>query len=102
VWNAATGQNIAILLGHTEGVRDCAFTDDGKLLATVSADRSIRIWDVETLRCESLLRVAHPLSGCTWLPGSRTLCAVGEAGVYVFRYEEGVVVRTSVRPAAAR
>jgi hypothetical protein len=32
--------------GHTEAVIDVAFSPDGKLLATSSSDRTIRLWQV--------------------------------------------------------
>jgi WD40 repeat protein len=45
LWDVATGKSIAKLEGHTGTVSDVAWSKDGKLLATASADKSVRVWD---------------------------------------------------------
>jgi WD40 repeat protein len=53
IWDAATGREIGILVGHTDAVRAVDFSPDGDLLATGSMDGSVRIWDVETKRFQA-------------------------------------------------
>jgi WD40 repeat protein len=45
VWNAATHERVAILVGHTDVVLGAAFSPDGQILATCGADNAIRFWD---------------------------------------------------------
>jgi len=40
---------LEILTGHEAAVHALAFSPDGKLLATGSADQTIRLWDVSKL-----------------------------------------------------
>jgi WD40 repeat protein len=42
----ANGTQRAVLTGHTDAVGGCAFSLDGKLLATASDDRTARLWRV--------------------------------------------------------
>jgi len=47
LWDIATGEILAKLMGHEEGVQALAFSPDGKLLASGSADKTVRIWEIE-------------------------------------------------------
>lgn len=46
IWNIATAQVVAKLLAHTDDVDCLAFSHDGKLLATGSADQTIKLWNM--------------------------------------------------------
>ena len=48
LWDANTGQQLAILKAHTLGVESAAFSPDGTRLVTASADSTARIWDVNS------------------------------------------------------
>jgi WD40 repeat protein len=45
VWNAATGQVIATLEGHSHVVWSAAFSPDGQRVVTASADKTARVWN---------------------------------------------------------
>jgi len=43
VWNAADGQLLAKLEGHTGGVANAAFSPDGQRIVTASHDHTARV-----------------------------------------------------------
>lgn len=47
---AAHYQNSGTINGHTDSVHSARFNDDGTLLVSASSDRTIRVWDVNTLK----------------------------------------------------
>ena len=49
------GSHISTLEGHQNWVCSIAFSPDGKQLASGSADRTLRLWDVETGECLQIL-----------------------------------------------
>jgi WD40 repeat protein len=44
--DAGDGQLLAVLVGHTGGVRNIAFSSDGSRLATAGRDSLVKVWDV--------------------------------------------------------
>ena len=58
VLDAATGQLLRQLKGHTRYVLQVAFSDDGRTLASTSEDQTIRLWETATWT-----RLTAPLRG---------------------------------------
>ncbi len=48
VWDAASGERIKILEGHTAAVRNAFFTPDGTQIVSYGEDKTIRVWDIDT------------------------------------------------------
>jgi WD40 repeat protein len=61
-----------------------AITPDGAWLATVSRDRTVRIWDAVRHHTVALVRTEGPLNACSWGPDSQSLAVVGRYGVYLY------------------
>lgn len=56
VWDANTGESIAVLRGHAGDVLDAAFSPDGGCVVTASADATARVWEAATGRPAAELR----------------------------------------------
>lgn len=49
-WDRETGRQVAIFRGHTSYVPGAGFSSDGKMMATWSEDKTVRLWDTATQR----------------------------------------------------
>ena len=58
LWDAATGEELVRLPGHSDYVYSLAFSPDGKTLVSGSGDTTLRLWDTEPLRLRSQSRRA--------------------------------------------
>lgn len=56
VWNVKTGKQNSALVGHEGEVLCCAFSSDGKTLASGSVDATARLWTMETGKCTHKFR----------------------------------------------
>ena len=59
VWDAAAGQRMTGLTGHTEDVHAAAVAPDGTWMATAGNDGTIRVWATATIGCREEYRYAH-------------------------------------------
>jgi WD40 repeat protein/cellulose biosynthesis protein BcsQ len=56
LWDANSGQHVAVLAGHEQDVNSLAFSPDGQLLASAGADRTVRVWEIAANRERHALR----------------------------------------------
>ncbi len=87
-WRAsefATSSGVLTLQGHREHVRGVAFAPDGAVIASVSADGDLRLWDPELAAPVARIAVSSTiLNGVTFSPDGRLIavaCADGAARV---------------------
>jgi len=60
----------------------CILSEDGALIASVSQDKMIRIWDLAAGQCLTALCVDGALEDVAWLPDGERLVAAGAGGMY--------------------
>ncbi len=68
VWNIEKGRETDILAAHTGDVRAVSFSPEGSLLASKSADRTVRLWRRGTPGWEVVCTLEENCGGA-WLPG---------------------------------
>ena len=77
----AKARGLAVLLrGHTQGISELRFTQDGQVLVTSSDDRTLRVWDLEQGQSRVLEGHTDEVWGFALSPGSRQVASAGKDG----------------------
>lgn len=69
-----------VLTGHERGVICIAFSPDGKLLATGSIDKTLRVWSVESMMCVYKFMEKSSYLGVAFSPDGKWLAAGNATG----------------------
>ena len=92
VWDAATGQELFTLVGHTRGVTSVVFSPDGTQIATGSADKTARVWEAATGKLlQTLLGHTEGVTSVAFSPDGTHLAAAsldGTTRLYLLRIED--------------
>ena len=79
IWDVESGQETALLAGHTNSVECVSPSGDGKLLASSSNDGTIRIWDVASSQpVHILLGHVSEVDSVTFMPDGKTVISGGK------------------------
>jgi eukaryotic-like serine/threonine-protein kinase len=79
-----SGKLLAALKGHQGGIIDLAFTPDGRTLASIAGDKTLRLWHCATWRDLGTLHHGEPLERITFGRSGETLHARAADGVREF------------------
>jgi WD40 repeat protein len=80
IWDATTGEEIAILRGHEHSVTKAAYSRDGSRIVTASIDQTARVWDAATAKELTVIRGhTQAVNAANFSPdGSRIVTASGD------------------------
>jgi len=77
MFDTTTGKELARWAGHTDAVRSLAVSPDGKLAASGSDDRMVRIWELQSGRTLDRLRHPSGVTSVAFSPDGTQLAAGG-------------------------
>ena len=81
LWELETGKELRTFAGHKEVVNVLAFSPNSLLLASGSADKTVRLWNVGTGE-EQMQLIGHsaPIVGLAFHPNGKTLASASDDG----------------------
>ncbi len=87
-------QGSGTLRGHAWGINGVAWSPQGDRLATACADRTVRIWNVETKQTVNILGHSDTVRSVAWHPdGKRVVTGSFRDKIHVWNIESGEIVQ---------
>ena len=80
LWDAESGEQLAVLHGHETAVFSAAFSTDGAKVVTASEDRTARIWDAESGKQLAVLRGHEGWVRSAAFSADGANCGTGQSG----------------------
>jgi WD40 repeat protein len=87
IWDAVTGRQLGVLVGHREPLLDGAFTPDGQSVVTLAKDVTARRWDVASGRLMAEMGTPRPVANLAEAWERRG--TIGPSGRHVVLYTRG-------------
>ncbi len=99
IWHVESGQVLHELEGHEGGLLAVAWSPVGNTLASLSTDRTVRLWDASSAQCIGVLEKAdigdEASRGClAWSPDGTTLAAAAESPCSIWEVASAEMVTT--------
>ncbi len=93
--NATGVAALSSLSGHAGPVRAVAYSRDGNLLASGSADKTVKIWDVASVNELRTVKLSSGVSSLAFSSDGRLLVVGSDGGpVYLVNVVDGAIART--------
>lgn len=84
LWDYMTGDRVSTLNGHEGQIDDICITRDGRLMASASKDKSVRLWDLQSGKTICLFMGENAITHCLFSEDERTIIAGEASGVVHF------------------
>ncbi len=82
IWEARTGRELHTLAGHSDLIKDCAFSPDGRYVVSASWDKTLKIWETVTGRLVRTIDVGGTVQACAYSPDGRLIVCGPALRVY--------------------
>jgi WD40 repeat protein/DNA-binding SARP family transcriptional activator len=85
IWDVKSGDEVAVLAGHTGQVMDTAFSPDGSSVATAGSDGTVRTWDAKSGTQTLVLHHGDVVGAVAFSPdGSKLASVSADARVHIW------------------
>lgn len=77
IWERSTGVLCKVLLGHTKRVKDVKYFSNERKIASISYDKTLKIWDVDTNKCLKTIDLPYSEPNCIAISENEKYIAIG-------------------------
>jgi WD40 repeat protein len=99
IWSINTGKLMATLTGHEHAIGELAFSPNGKLLASVSYDKTLKIWDTISYKLLQSIQEDEEIETVTFSRDSRYIVTGSSTAIKIWDSQTRKLLQTIFEPA---